>query len=51
MKGGNEPHELERVQYTRAGIRKCWLLFLGTVICLVLHHNIEEFLHLERTRF
>ncbi|HOG23623.1 MAG TPA: SLC13 family permease [Candidatus Omnitrophota bacterium] len=45
---GNEPHELERVQYTRAGIRKCWLLFLGTVICLVLHHNIEEFLHLEK---
>ncbi|OQA57961.1 MAG: Na(+)/H(+) antiporter NhaD [Candidatus Omnitrophica bacterium ADurb.Bin277] len=47
-KKGNEPHELERVSYTRAGIYRSWILFLATVICLVLHHSIEEALHLEK---
>src|SRR3989338_8279496 len=47
-KKGNEPHELKHVHYTQAGIRICWILFLSTIVCLVLHHNIEEWLHLEK---
>ncbi len=43
-----EMNELKHVHYTNAGIQKCWILFLSTVICLVLHHTIEELLHLEK---
>ena len=45
---GNEPHELQHVHYTKKGIRICWALFLATVFCLVMHHNMEEALHLEK---
>ena len=45
---GNESHELEHVRHTKSGIRKCWILFLATIACLVLHHGIEEMLHLEK---
>lgn len=47
-KRGNEPHELVHVRYTKAGIRTCWILFLSTITCLILHHNIEEIFHLEK---
>src|SRR3989338_4341245 len=48
LKKGNEPHELKHVHYTKAGIRTCWILFLSTITCLALHHNIEEMFHLEK---
>jgi len=35
-------HELAHVKHTKTGIRICWALFLGTIICLVLHHKLEE---------
>lgn len=47
-KKGNEPHELKHVHYTKSGIRTCWILFLSTIACLVMHHNIEEIFHLEK---
>ncbi|MBI4388120.1 MAG: hypothetical protein HY582_03670 [Candidatus Omnitrophica bacterium] len=47
-KRGNEPHELKHVAYTKSGIRTCWILFLSTVLCLVLHHQFEELLHLSK---
>lgn len=40
--------ELKHVHYTKAGIRTCWILFLATVACLVMHHNFEEALGLEK---
>lgn len=48
LKKGNEPHELKHVHYTKEGIRTCWVLFLSTIACLVLHHNIEAMFHLEK---
>lgn len=47
-KRGNEPHELQHVHYTKKGIGICWALFLTTIFCLVMHHNVEELLHLEK---
>ena len=47
-KKGNEPHELKHVSFKKSGIRASWILFLSTVVCLVLHHNIEEMFHLEK---
>ena len=47
-KKGNEEQELKHVHYTKAGISTCWILFLSTIACLVLHHNIEEMLQLEK---
>lgn len=41
-------NELRHVHYTKAGIRICWILFVSTVACLVMHHAIEEALHLEK---
>lgn len=41
-------HELVHVKHTKAGIRICWALFLSTVFFLVMHHSIEEWLHLEK---
>ena len=43
-----ELHEAEHVRHTRAGIRKCWILFSCTVICLVMHQSLEGMLHLEK---
>jgi len=40
--------ELKHVHYTKTGIRICWALFLSTVVCLVMHHWIEEALGLDR---
>jgi len=40
--------ELKHVHFTKAGIQKCWILFISTVACLVMHHNIEEALGLEK---
>ncbi len=40
--------ELKHVHYTKTGIRICWILFLGTMACLVMHHRIEEALGLEK---
>ncbi len=47
-KRGNEPHEAEHVRHTKKGILICWALFLSTILCLVLHHNVEEMLGLEK---
>jgi Na+/H+ antiporter NhaD/arsenite permease-like protein len=43
-----ESHELKHVHYTNIGIRVCWILFLSTVGCLVMHHHLEEMFHLEK---
>ncbi len=47
-KKGNELHELQHVHYTKKGIRICWALFLATIFGLVMHHHLEEALHLEK---
>ncbi|HAQ60640.1 TPA: hypothetical protein DCR49_01315 [Candidatus Delongbacteria bacterium] len=47
-KEGNEPHELRHVHYTKAGIRRSWILFSCTIIGLILHSNIEKMLDLEK---
>jgi Na+/H+ antiporter NhaD/arsenite permease-like protein len=47
-KKGNEPHELTHVRYKKSEIRLCWALFLSTIACLVMHHNIEHYFHLEK---
>lgn len=44
----DESHEVEHVPYSRAGIRRCWILFLSTLACLILHHYFEGLLHLEK---
>ncbi|MBI3317043.1 MAG: hypothetical protein HYZ85_03435 [Candidatus Omnitrophica bacterium] len=46
MRGDME--ELKHVHYKKSDIRLCWILFLSTIACLVLHHNIEHALHLEK---
>lgn len=47
-KRGNESQEAVHVRHTKKGIRICWALFLSTILCLVLHHNVEEMLGLEK---
>jgi Na+/H+ antiporter NhaD/arsenite permease-like protein len=47
-KRGNEPHELDHVKYKKKDIAISGALFLSTIICLVLHHNIEHMFHLEK---
>lgn len=47
-KKGNEPHELRHVSYKKTNIYLSWALFLSTVTCLVLHHNIEHAFHLPK---
>lgn len=47
-KSGEELHEAAHVRHTRVGIRICWILFLSTVACLVMHHHFEEVLHLKK---
>lgn len=47
-KKGNEPHELDHVTYKKNDILISSILFVSTVICLVLHHNIEHWFHLPK---
>src|SRR3989338_3268513 len=47
-KKGNEDKELQHVHYKKSDIVLCWWLFLSTITCLVLHHHIEEILHLSK---
>lgn len=47
-KKGNELNELKHVHYTKRGIQACWILFSLTVIFLVMHHSLEEILHLQK---
>ncbi len=50
MKGGgdDETSEIKHVAYKKSDIRICWALFLGTILCLVCHHPLEELLHLTK---
>lgn len=50
MKADKDPnlHETQHVSYTKAGIRLCWILFISTIFCLVRHHELEHWLHLEK---
>lgn len=41
-------HELRHVAYKKSEIQICWALFLSTIASLVLHHNLEKVLHLEK---
>ncbi|MEM2904188.1 MAG: SLC13 family permease [Candidatus Bathyarchaeia archaeon] len=43
-----EEEESETRNESRRGLTVSWALFLGTIISLVLHHQVEELLHLER---
>lgn len=45
---GNESHELRHVGYTKSAIRICWALFLAAITGLVMHHHLEEWLHLQK---
>lgn len=45
---GNEDQEIRHVRFKKSDIRKCWVLFLSTVVFLVLHHAIEEAFRLEK---
>ena len=40
--------EIAHVHFSKKDIRVCWILFLGTIIALVSHHSLEEFIGLER---
>jgi Na+/H+ antiporter NhaD/arsenite permease-like protein len=48
LKIGGESHEAAHVKHTKKGISICWVLFLSTIIGLVMHHSLEEMLHLEK---
>ena len=48
LKHREEYHELKHVSFTKAGIQTSWLLFGGAILCLILHHQFEEWLHLQR---
>lgn len=43
-----EEKEIVHVHYKKSDIVGCWILFLGTIVFLVLHHAIEEWLGLEK---
>jgi Na+/H+ antiporter NhaD/arsenite permease-like protein len=43
-----EESEAAHVAYRNRDIAICWVLFLGTISMLVLHHSIEEILGLEK---
>lgn len=43
-----EEKELAHVHFKYKDIAICWFLFLGTIIALVMHHTIEEWLGLEK---
>lgn len=40
--------ELVHIKYTKTSIRICWALFLCTIFSLIMHHKIEEVLHLQK---
>lgn len=47
-KKGNEDIELSHVRYKKSDITLCWLLFLGVLAGLILHHDLEHLLHLPK---
>ncbi len=44
----SEEKELAHVHFRKRDIAVCWLLFLGTIASLVLHHSIERAFGLEK---
>jgi len=48
MKARNELQEVKHIAHKKSDIRICWVLFLSTIVGLVLHHSLEEMLHLEK---
>ncbi|MBI4436662.1 MAG: hypothetical protein HY590_04545 [Candidatus Omnitrophica bacterium] len=40
------PVQLESI--SKKNLRLCWSLFLGTILLLVFHHQLEEWIHLEK---
>ncbi|MBI4358963.1 MAG: anion permease [Candidatus Omnitrophica bacterium] len=44
----SEESEVTHVRYRKKDIVTCWVLFLGTITLLVLHHPIEEAMGLEK---
>ncbi|MBI4549487.1 MAG: anion permease, partial [Candidatus Omnitrophica bacterium] len=40
--------ETSHVHYHKKDIRACWALFIGTIVLLVSHHSLEEWLGVER---
>lgn len=44
----NEASELKHVHFRKKDIAISWVLFLSTIFTLVMHHHLEEFLHLEK---
>lgn len=43
-----EESEIAHVHFRKKDIAICWILFLGTIAALVLHHSIEEWMGLEK---
>ncbi|MBI3999107.1 MAG: anion permease [Candidatus Omnitrophica bacterium] len=43
-----EESEISHIHYRKKDIVVCWILFLGTVASLVLHHQMEELIGLEK---
>ncbi len=48
MKGGKALHEADKVEHKQGEITFCWIYFMLTILGLVMHHTIEEALHLEK---
>ncbi len=40
--------ELAHVHFRKKDIAICWILFLGTILALVMHHSIEEMMGLDK---
>lgn len=40
--------ETKHVSYKKSDIRLCWILFLGTITCLILHAHLEKMLGLQK---
>ena len=41
-------HESDHIKFKKSDIRLCWIMFIGTISCLVLHAPIEKLLGLEK---